>query len=556
MGVAWPLKVSANGRYLVDQRNVPFRIHGFAFWDGHIALSQTDWRTALDNLVARGINAVHTYLFNSVPYMTGGPQPLNNAGQKPWTQNTTGGAWSGNFANSDAAFDHPNDAYFTTVASFVDDCAARGILVIVHFMYAGANHITIGDKDGWWACLITAHNTTSVCTALGAYLANGSTTFTGFATSVRPNIMWLMQGDSGIGDGAIGSAGSTNMQAILTGLKNNGATQLVTQHVTNENLPNDMTDYASLYDVYAAYTAPSTGETYVEVGGVYTQTPTRPTFLIESNYWGERGVLRHAHRYTIWGAAISAVAGAVDSFGPLWGFFSSTDGTTGGVTTDCLPNCWVGTHAYSLNAYAHLGGNWYRCITAGTSASLGGPSGTGSNITDNTVHWAYVAAVSGSLGGMGNLFDEPGMNDHKQLGQFFANIGTWHLLVPSGQDGTGTIVKTGNGTQTVFTDGSVTTGTADWIVASAGADGANLVAYVPNAHSGAFTVDMTRLYDSRVWAYWVDPVSGQRTSHAGVPFANTGTRSFTVPGANAGGDSDWVLHLQCSPKLPSPGVWT
>lgn len=50
---------------------------------------------------------------------------------------------------------------------------------------------------------------------------------------------------------------------------------------------------------------------------------------------------------------------------------------------------WTASTAYSLNAYANLGGNSYKVTTAGTSASSGGPTGTGSAITDGTVVWAY-----------------------------------------------------------------------------------------------------------------------------------------------------------------------
>jgi len=39
----------------------------------------------------------------------------------------------------------------------------------------------------------------------------------------------------------------------------------------------------------------------------------------------------------------------------------------------------------------------YRCITAGTSAGSGGPTGTNSNITDNTAHWAYVSSFGNGV---------------------------------------------------------------------------------------------------------------------------------------------------------------
>ena len=38
-------------------------------------------------------------------------------------------------------------------------------------------------------------------------------------------------------------------------------------------------------------------------------------------------------------------------------------------------------------------GKTYECITAGTTAATGGPTGTGANITDGTAHWTNVAAL-------------------------------------------------------------------------------------------------------------------------------------------------------------------
>ncbi|MGI4876648.1 MAG: hypothetical protein ACRYG4_04110 [Janthinobacterium lividum] len=44
-----------------------------------------------------------------------------------------------------------------------------------------------------------------------------------------------------------------------------------------------------------------------------------------------------------------------------------------------------------VGAELTTGGNVYHCITAGTTASSGGPTGTGSDITDGSVHWAWFA---------------------------------------------------------------------------------------------------------------------------------------------------------------------
>jgi Tfp pilus assembly protein PilX len=51
---------------------------------------------------------------------------------------------------------------------------------------------------------------------------------------------------------------------------------------------------------------------------------------------------------------------------------------------------WQASKPYAVGASVHNGGSVYRCTAAGTSASSGGPSGTGGSITDGTVTWAYV----------------------------------------------------------------------------------------------------------------------------------------------------------------------
>lgn len=51
---------------------------------------------------------------------------------------------------------------------------------------------------------------------------------------------------------------------------------------------------------------------------------------------------------------------------------------------------WLSSTAYATQQQVLNGGNIYRCITAGTSASSGGPTTTSTNITDGSAHWAYM----------------------------------------------------------------------------------------------------------------------------------------------------------------------
>ena len=65
--------------------------------------------------------------------------------------------------------------------------------------------------------------------------------------------------------------------------------------------------------------------------------------------------------------------------------------------------------------------------------------------------------------------------------------------------------------------------------------------YMPTSRT--VTLDMTKLSTSAV-AFWYDPSNGTYITISGSPFANAGTRQFTPPGNNSGGDGDWVLIVQ------------
>jgi len=58
-----------------------------------------------------------------------------------------------------------------------------------------------------------------------------------------------------------------------------------------------------------------------------------------------------------------------------------------------VSQAWQASVAYALGQQVNNGGNVYKATTAGTSASSGGPSGTGTGISDGTVVWAYVGAA-------------------------------------------------------------------------------------------------------------------------------------------------------------------
>src|SRR6185312_1420334 len=73
-----------------------------------------------------------------------------------------------------------------------------------------------------------------------------------------------------------------------------------------------------------------------------------------------------------------------------------SDGTT--VIEDCTVGAvWQASIVTAVGQYCTNGGNTYISTAAGTTAASGGPTGTGTGITDGTVTWNYVGA--------GQLFD-------------------------------------------------------------------------------------------------------------------------------------------------------
>ena len=50
---------------------------------------------------------------------------------------------------------------------------------------------------------------------------------------------------------------------------------------------------------------------------------------------------------------------------------------------------WQASTVYPLRRSVRNGANVYECVTAGTSDTSGGPTGTGSEITDGTVVWCW-----------------------------------------------------------------------------------------------------------------------------------------------------------------------
>lgn len=79
------------------------------------------------------------------------------------------------------------------------------------------------------------------------------------------------------------------------------------------------------------------------------------------------------------------------------------------VTADyTVGSAWIASNVTAVGQFCTNGGNTYQCTAAGTTASSGGPTGTGTSITDGGVTWKYIGA--------GQLFDLLMGNCNVQVG--------------------------------------------------------------------------------------------------------------------------------------------
>ena len=158
-------------------------------------------------------------------------------------------------------------------------------------------------------------------------------------------------------------------------------------------------------------------------------------------------------------------------------------------------------------------------------------------------YWSLLSGATGQL--FGNHFtsfllpgwksnmDTPGSNQFALSTRLFGPR-KWFNLVP---DQSHTFVTAGFGTY------DANNAASDFLTAALTPDGTLGIAYMPT--SRVITVNLSK-FSAPVTARWYDPANGTFTSIAGSPFANSGSRQFSPPGANADGDGDWLLVLETS----------
>jgi hypothetical protein len=252
---AYPLKVSANRRYLVDQNNIPFLIAGDVPQPLVTMVSTADAGSYFDDRQAHGFNAMWIDVLVAGPYY---PDCRDDGGTYdgilPFTGYLTGGKDTPHYDLT-----KPNEAYFTRVGQMLTLAANHGMVVFLDPI-----------ETGQWLPTLR-NNGPAAARAYGDYLGNRYKRF--------DNIIWLNGNDFNTwqnpGDDAA-------VRAVAEGIKSADPRHLQTIELNVETSSSyDDPTWVPIVSVNSTYTY---SPTYFQMWHSYNQTPVAPTFLLEAHY--------------------------------------------------------------------------------------------------------------------------------------------------------------------------------------------------------------------------------------------------------------------------------
>jgi hypothetical protein len=254
-GPAYPLKQSANRRYLVDQNNAPVLMLGDAPQSLFANLTTNETAAYLADRSGFGYNTLWVNLLCAT-YTAGIPSAADAEGVVPFTAAfaLTPGADTTNYDLT-----KPNEAYFARVDRMLNLAGQQGIQILLDPCETGS-FLTVMRANG-----------TNRCRTYGQYLGNRYKNFT--------NIIWMSGNDF---QSWRNSDDDAVVRAVAQGIKDNDTNHLQTTELdyTLSSSLND-TNWNSILGLNGTYTY---FPTYAQLELDYNRTNFLPNFLVEANY--------------------------------------------------------------------------------------------------------------------------------------------------------------------------------------------------------------------------------------------------------------------------------
>jgi hypothetical protein len=288
----YPLKTSANNRYLVDQNNVPIMIVGDSPQSLIGRMSKSDAESYIANRQRHGINTLWVNLLcnNKTACNTDG---TTFDGIPPFT--------------TPGDISTPNPAYFQRVDDMLTIAGAHGIMILLDAV----------ETDGWLATFKS--NGSEKAAAFGRYLGN--------RYKDVPNIIWMYGNDF---QTWMDPGGDAVVLAVAKGIKGADPNHI---HTTELNYPTsgslDDARWGPLIGLDGAYTY---YPTYAQVLKEYNRPNFRPVFMVEANYEFEHNTppdvgspanLRRQEYWTMLSGATGQLYGSAYTWRLPSGWFSN-----------------------------------------------------------------------------------------------------------------------------------------------------------------------------------------------------------------------------------------
>jgi hypothetical protein len=279
----YPLKLSSDGKYIVDQENRPFFINGDTAWSLIAQLSQSEAEIYLSDRARKGFNLI---VVNLIEHKFAANAPANQAGQAPF--------------NVPGDFSSPNEQYFAHADWIIKKAAEKNITVLLAPLYLGYQC----GNEGW--CSEVKKSSLASIRNYGRYLGKRYKDF--------GNIIWLVGGDAD--PQAHGVA--QNLRELVAGIQEFDKNHMFTAHNAREQSAADVWPNEPWLTINNVYTQ---SEAYRVAIAQFDRPGSKPLFLIEGVYENEHnstpsGLRRQAY----WTILSGGVAGHIFGNCPIWHF--------------------------------------------------------------------------------------------------------------------------------------------------------------------------------------------------------------------------------------------
>ena len=279
--VSFPLKASADKKYLVDQSGDPFFLNGCSTWYLPYALNYDDAKQFLLKARSKSFNTVMIHII-----------PFSRQMKNQKDQSTVGIP-----AFTDDDVNKPNEAFFAHLDSLLKLCNQLNMAVLIAPLYLGC------CQDGWLETIQQYDNPEEKCRQYGEWFARRYKHF--------PNLIWLSGGDHNPVPASI---------AFAEGIASVDTTHLHTFHAHPGKSSGERFQGYKWHTLSAAYTyfpalEKDTAWQYKHVYAMFYEEMLNnyhmPCFLIESAYEDERYSTTQTMRRQAYWSLLSGATGHI-----------------------------------------------------------------------------------------------------------------------------------------------------------------------------------------------------------------------------------------------------